>query len=237
MRRNSGHAAPRGLAGTLLGVCAAVLAGGCYSDIVDIRGEDRNMSFPTARVAYDTGGPFMVEAAYSRGDGASSQTIPAGRLVDFADVVVLGPAPLSSRYAVAAGHVALAHEFMIQPDRLGLLCRFGAAVTDLRITANSGATVLGAHDQYGGLLGGCGLWLEPVPRLRLEWNSDWAYTFTSSVWADWNRVDLTLGYRLVGQSVLFGGYRWWWLNYDNDNDASDLGLDMGGPVFGVALRF
>ncbi|MGE5172856.1 MAG: hypothetical protein ACM3MD_03410 [Betaproteobacteria bacterium] len=229
----------------LILLAAATVLAGCGPGYAPIKGEDKNVFFPSVRVGYPlfdhdnlhglSDKALDVDVSGGRGNG--HQTINAGETLSFAGATLSGPADIEQAFNLDVASAALRFRSPHDtPVFFELLC--GVLYTDLDLRLQSAGFSVQQRFRDGGGIGGAGIGARVSDRLILDlrfvldiipFNFDRLRVMQS--------LDLSASYWLSPNVAATGGYRHWKYSISR-NGASDIDdLVWQGFAAGVALSF
>lgn len=223
---------------------AALSLGGCGEGFTAIRGEDRDVFFPTLRLSHPIiessrkfgPGDGALEVDLSRARGTSQQTVGAGEAISLNDLQFPGPTDVQLRYDLDVVSAALRMRApRDKPVYADLL--FGALYTGLDIGLQSGSQI--AHKEMhdgGGIVGiGIGSYLSD----RFMVDARFVFEVLPLNMTRQNNMqsqDLQASYWLTKEVAVTGGYRRW--KYRVDTEGSDVNaLVWQGFSAGLTFSF
>lgn len=219
----------------------AVLMNGCvrYESTV-IKGEDKNVLFPSFRMSNNflpstSKKIFGLDFAASRGYGRSSQKLDASDHVDLGYTDFKGPATVKSKYEISTLSAAVRWGFSVaERVKFEWIGGYGATVMDIELTSGS-LFEDEYHETYGPILG-TEISVKLLSSLQLY--ARWRQTGSGMIYSEATLSEYELGtsVHIMSHLSLFGGYRTWVYEWDN-NSGSDIELELSGPVAGILLTF
>ncbi len=229
----------------LILLAAATILAGCGTGLAPVRGEDKNVFFPSVRVSY----PLFdhdnlhglsdkaLEVDVSRGRGNGHQTINAGESLSFGGTTLSGPADIQQAFNLDVASAALRFRFPHDtPVFVELL--YGVLYTDLDLRLQSGGFSAQQRFRDGGGIGGAGIGARVSDHLILDLRFILdLIPFNFDRLREMQSLDFSASYWLSPNVAVTGGYRHWKYSISRDG-ASDIDdLVWQGFAAGVALSF
>lgn len=226
-----------------------LLASGCVSNVINVKGEDGGAAIHTAQISFPIGNDSDIDETpeisfppteriklrSSRVSGDFSQNIPSGKIVDFEDYTFSGPDRLNGSSTIDFSSLSIGADSISKALRASFY--FGVSYVEMDLKLDGAAQYAHTSDSYLGSYLDVGLYWQANPQLYAGAQITQMLHLSGSTMSSLLETDLCANYQFTPNVAVMAGYRWWEYEYGIDEYDSGIKLNLSGPFLGLDLRF